>query len=135
MKRLLASAAIVAVAAIGIPVATAATASATSGVKITPKRLICPTLFAGAGPVTCGSIMVQNTGTTTINTGIPEVAGDTTVFSLTHSCDFFTLPFGAACSMPISFMPITAGRFSMTITILDNVGGVLGKAAVVGRAT
>jgi hypothetical protein len=61
MKRLLASAAIVAVAAIGIPVATAATASAASGVKITPKHLSCPSVSAGS-ELPCGSITVQNTG-------------------------------------------------------------------------
>jgi len=138
MKRLFASAALVAVVSIGITVATAATASAAGGAKVSPKTLTCPTEAASAGAELCGSITIQNTGHKPLTTGHMFTSGDTGHFSPTPSptCNFVTLNSGQSCFQQVTFVPGVPGTFSMTLGWYDSTDThVLGKATIVGVAT
>jgi hypothetical protein len=138
MKRLFASAVIVAIATIGTAVATAPTAWAAGGAKVSPKTLTCPTEAASAGQELCGSITIQNTGRKPFTTGHMFTSGDNSHFSPSPNptCNFVTLGPGQSCFQQVTFVPGTAGTFTMTLGWFDSTDThVLGKAVIVGVAT
>jgi phosphatidylserine/phosphatidylglycerophosphate/cardiolipin synthase-like enzyme len=112
-----------------------ATSSGAAIITLSATSLSFPSTLVGQSSAV-QTVTAVNTGTASATLSSVAISGNTTDFSYVSTCgNAPVLAPGAYCTINVTFVPVAAGSFSLTITAMDNASNSPQTLTLTGTAT